>query len=65
MSTKEPSILKEYNQVFKDQRHERIIKRVDETEENIKPHQAVIRSNALTTIFIDNLVVENILSMGI
>ena len=52
---KEPSTLKEYNQVFEDQLRERIIKRVDETEaqppENLHylPHQAVIRSDALTT----------------
>ena len=49
---KEPSILKEYNQVFEDQLHEKIIERVDETKEqppenaHYLPHQAVIRSDA-------------------
>ena len=52
---KEPSTLKEYNQVFEDQLRERIIERVDETEEqppensHYLPHQAVIGSDALTT----------------
>ena len=52
---KEPSFLKEYNQVFEDQLHEKIIERVDETKEqppenaHYLPHQAVIRSDALTT----------------
>lgn len=52
---KEPSILKEYNQVFEDQLCERIIERVDEREEqppentHCLRHQAVIRSDALTT----------------
>ncbi|XP_044164876.1 uncharacterized protein LOC122948842 [Acropora millepora] len=51
----EPSILKEYSQVFEDQLHEKIIERVDETEEqppentHYLPHQAVIRNDALTT----------------
>lgn len=52
---KEPPILKEYNQVFEDQLRERIIERVDDTEEqppgntHYLPHQAVIRRDALTT----------------
>ena len=52
---KEPSILKEYNQVFEDQLPEKIIERVDETEEqppentHYLPHQAVIRNDDLTT----------------
>lgn len=52
---KEPSIMKEYDQIFQDQLHHGIIERVDETEEQLPgqthylPHQAVIRSDALTT----------------
>ena len=45
---KEPSILKEYNQVFEKQLHEKIIERVDDAKEeppektHYLPHQAVI-----------------------
>lgn len=52
---KEPSIIKEYDQTFRDQLHDGIIERVEETEEQLLsqthylPHQAVIRSDALTT----------------
>ena len=51
---KEPSILREYNQVFKDQLCESIIELVDGKEELSRdicylPHQAVLRSRALTT----------------
>ena len=51
---KEPSILREYNQVFEDQLRENIIELVDEKEElsrdiHYLPHQAVLRSDALTT----------------
>ena len=52
---KEPSILKEYNQVFETSFIKKIIERVDETKEqppenaHCLPHQAVIRSDALTT----------------
>lgn len=52
---KEPSIIKEYDQTFRDQLHDGIIERVEETEEQLLsqtqylPHQAFIRSDALTT----------------
>ncbi|XP_068738691.1 uncharacterized protein [Montipora capricornis] len=52
---KEPSVMKEYHQIFQDQLHHGIIERVDETEEQLQgqthylPHQAVIRTDALTT----------------
>ena len=52
---KEPSIIKEYDQTFRDQLHDGIIERVEETEGQLLsqthylPHQAVIRSDALTT----------------
>ena len=50
----ENSILREYNQVFEDQLRENIIELVDEKEElsrdiHYLPHQAVLRSDALTT----------------
>ena len=52
---KEPSILKEYNQVFEDQLKDGIIERVDDMgkqplgDVHYLPHQAVNRSDALTT----------------
>ena len=52
---KEPPIMEEYDRTFRDQLHNGIIERVEETEEQLLgqthylPHQAVIRSDALTT----------------
>lgn len=52
---KEPSVIKEYDHTFRDQLQSGIIERVEETEEqslgqtHYLPHQAVIRSDALTT----------------
>ena len=52
---KEPSVMKEYHQIFLDQLHQGIIECIHETEEQLPgqahylPYQAVIRIDALTT----------------